>query len=213
VTTAAGTGRARRSRWQEFLRFAAFGVVNTLSYYASFLVLVRLMPYLAAHALAYTASMTGSFFLNCRYTFHVRPTWGRYVRFPLAGASTFVVMTVGVTLLVQGAGTNPEIASLASALLAVPISYVLSRLLLVDVGGNRGGEATPGGRRVRFRRRGKDGEQEHRVGERTGVEHGGQEPDRGPLHGAADRGAPFEVDSVPQAPAGQRRQGAAEGHA
>lgn len=213
MTAAAGNERARRSRWQELLRFGAFGVVNTLSYYVSFLVLLRLMPYLAAHVLAYVASMTGSFFLNCRYTFHVRPTWGRYVRFPLAGASTFVVMTVGVTVLVQGSGTNPEVASLGSALIAVPISYFLSRLLLVDIGGDRDGDATTDDRRVRLLRRGDDGEQEHRVGEPTGVEHGGQEPDQRPLEGAARRGAPFDVDAVPQAPAGQRRQGAAEGHA
>jgi putative flippase GtrA len=148
--TAAANGRARRSRWQELLRFGAFGVVNTLSYYGSFLVLLNLMPYLAAHVLAYAASMTGSFFLNCRYTFNVRPTWGRYMRFPLAGASTFVVMTVGVTLLVQGSGMNPEIASLGSALFAVPISYFLSRLLLVGTEGAQDGEAAVDGRGARL---------------------------------------------------------------
>jgi putative flippase GtrA len=144
--TAAPNGRARRSTWQELLRFGAFGVVNTLSYYGSFLVLLNLIPYLAAHVLAYAASMTGSFFLNCRYTFNVRPTWGRYVRFPLAGASTFMVMTVGVTLLVQGSGMNPEIASLGSALFAVPISYFLSRQLLVGTEGARDREAAVDGR-------------------------------------------------------------------
>ena len=96
-----------------------------------FWLLLRGMPYLAAHGLAWVASMTGSFFLNCRYTFHVRPTWQRYVRFPLAGLTTFAVMTVGVTALVELFGVRPDVAAIVSALVAVPVSFLLSRLLLL----------------------------------------------------------------------------------
>ena len=104
---------------------------NTASYYVIFRALHPFMPYLVAHALAFAVCIVISFFLNCAVTFHVSPTWARFLRFPLSTLTTFIVMTVGVSVLVQGAGVDPNVASLVSALAAVPLSYVISRMLLV----------------------------------------------------------------------------------
>ncbi len=118
----------RRGEW---LRYAGVGVVNTASYYIIFRLLHPFMPYLVAHALAFAVCIVISFFLNCAVTFHVAPTWQRFLRFPLSTLTTFIVMTVGVSVLVEGVGADPNVASLVSALAAVPLSYVISRLLLV----------------------------------------------------------------------------------
>ena len=118
----------RRGEW---LRYAGVGMVNTASYYVIFRALHPFMPYLVAHALAFAVCIVISFFLNCAVTFHVSPTWARFLRFPLSTLTTFIVMTVGVSVLVQGAGVDPNVASLVSALAAVPLSYVISRMLLV----------------------------------------------------------------------------------
>lgn len=118
----------RRGEW---LRYAGVGAVNTASYYVIFRALNPFMPYLVAHALAFAVCIVISFFLNCAVTFHVPPTWKRFVRFPLSTLTTFIVMTVGVSVLVEGLGADPNVASLVSALAAVPLSYVISRMLLV----------------------------------------------------------------------------------
>lgn len=118
----------RRGEW---LRYAGVGLTNTLSYYAIFRVLHLFAPYLIAHVIAFAACIVISFFLNCAFTFHVSPTWRRFIRFPLSTLTTFIVMTVGVSVLVEGVGADPNVASLVSALAAVPLSYVISRLLLV----------------------------------------------------------------------------------
>jgi len=55
----------------------------------------------------------------------------RFLRFPLSTLTTFIVMTVGVSVLVQGVGVDPNVVSLVSALAAVPLSFVISRMLLV----------------------------------------------------------------------------------
>lgn len=102
-----------------------------MSYYIVFRVLHQFMPYLMAHALAFAVCIVISFFLNCALTFHVSPTWRRFIRFPLSTLTTFIVMTVGVSVLVEGVGADPNVASLVSALAAVPLSYVISRMLLV----------------------------------------------------------------------------------
>jgi Predicted membrane protein len=118
----------RRGEW---VRYAGVGVVNTASYYVVFRALHPFMPYLIAHVLAFAVCIVISFFLNCAFTFHVSPTWRRFLRFPLSTLTTFIVMTVGVSVLVQGVGADPNVASLVSALIAVPASYVISRLILV----------------------------------------------------------------------------------
>ena len=115
----------------ELLRFAVVGVLNTVTYYVAFRALHQVMPYLAAHVLAFAFCIVISFFLNCAFTFHVSPTWLRFVRFPLSTLTTFIVMTVGVSVLVEEVGTDPDVAALVSAFVAVPVSYVISRMLLV----------------------------------------------------------------------------------
>ena len=127
---------ARRAVWLggrrgEWVRYAGVGVVNTASYYVIFRALHQFAPYLVAHVMSFAVCIVISFFLNCAFTFHVSPTWRRFVRFPLSTLTTFIVMTVGVSVLVEGVGADPNVASLLSALAAVPLSYVISRLLLV----------------------------------------------------------------------------------
>jgi putative flippase GtrA len=118
-------------RGGEWLRYAGVGVCNTVCYYVIFRALHHFTPYLIAHVMAFAVCIVISFFLNCAITFHVPPTFRRFIRFPLSTLSTFVVMTIGVGLLVEEVGADPNVASLISALAAVPLSYVISRLLLV----------------------------------------------------------------------------------
>jgi putative flippase GtrA len=113
------------------MRYAGVGVCNTICYYVIFRALHVFAPYLVAHAMAFAVCIVISFFLNCAFTFHVSPTWWRFIRFPLSTLTTFIVMTAGVGVLVEGVGADPNVASLVSALAAVPLSYVISRLLLV----------------------------------------------------------------------------------
>ncbi len=120
-----------RTRLHELLRFGAIGVVNTGVYAVAFVVLHRAVPYGVAHVLAFALAVVGSFFLNCRFTFRVRPTWSRFLRFPLVNASTFLIMSVGVTTLVELLHVTPDLAALLSAVASVPLTFVVARLVLV----------------------------------------------------------------------------------
>ena len=115
----------------EWLRFAGVGVLNTATYYVLFRTLHQVMPYLVAHVLAFACCVVISFFLNCAFTFRVSPTWRRFIRFPLSTLTTFIVMTAGVTVLVEQLGANPNVAAFFSSLVAVPVSYAISRMLLL----------------------------------------------------------------------------------
>ncbi|WP_175408055.1 GtrA family protein [Streptomyces sp. TRM64462] len=116
----------------QIVRFALVGVVNTATYYGLYLLLLTLgLPYVAAHVVAFLLSMVGSFFLNSYFTYRTRPTWRKFFLFPLTNAANFVITTVGVYLLVDVAGMNSRYAPLLAAAAAIPITFLVSRTIML----------------------------------------------------------------------------------
>ncbi|MCI3221517.1 GtrA family protein [Streptomyces sp. NP-1717] len=115
----------------QLIRFALVGVVNTGTYYACYLVLLTWLPYVAAHVVAFALSMTGSFFLNSRFTYRTRPTWRKFLLFPLTNAANFTITTSGVYLLVDVLHLSSRYAPLIAAAAAVPITFAVSRTIML----------------------------------------------------------------------------------
>ncbi|WP_405985938.1 GtrA family protein [Streptomyces sp. NBC_00872] len=115
----------------QLVRFAMVGVVNTGTYYACYLVLLNRLSYVVSHVLAFLLSMTGSFFLNSRFTYRTRPTWRKFLLFPLTNAANFVITTTGVYLLVDVLHLSSRYAPLVAAATAVPVTFVVSRTIML----------------------------------------------------------------------------------
>lgn len=115
----------------QFLRFGLVGVVNTASYYAMYLVLLWWLPYLLAHVTAFALSTVGSFFLNSYFTYHTRPTWRKFLLFPLTTVTNFVITTGGLYILVDLLHAGSRAAPLIVAAAAVPVTFVMSRTILL----------------------------------------------------------------------------------
>lgn len=115
----------------QVVRFGAVGVLNTLTYYGTYLLLHRVLPYLAAHVLAFLVSMCGAFLLHSWFTYRTRPTWRRFLLFPVTVAANFVITTLGVAVLVEGVGVDERAAPLLAALAAIPVTFLMTRAVLV----------------------------------------------------------------------------------
>ncbi|WP_030926860.1 GtrA family protein [Streptomyces sp. NRRL B-24720] len=115
----------------QMARFALVGAVNTGTYYGFYLALLSVLPYLAAHVIAFALSMIGSFLLNSYFTYRTRPTWRKFLLFPLTNAANFVITTGGVWLLVDRAGFSSRYAPLVAAVAAIPITFVVSRAIML----------------------------------------------------------------------------------
>ncbi|GHE58023.1 GtrA family protein [Streptomyces capitiformicae] len=124
----------------QILTFALVGVVNTMTYYGLYLLLLMWLPYLAAHILAFILSMIGSFFLNARFTYRTRPTWRKFLLFPLTNATNFVITTAGVYVIVDVLHADNRFAPLIASAAAIPVTFVVSRTIMLR-------PARPGGRR------------------------------------------------------------------
>lgn len=118
------------------IRFSLVGVLNTGIYYVAYLLLILSMPYLGAHLLAWCVAVTVSFLLNCRFTYHVQPTWRRYALFPIASLPNILATSLGVVGLVEFLHLDVKIAPLIAGICAVPFSYLLAKLLMLKAHGS-----------------------------------------------------------------------------
>ncbi|AYV27707.1 GtrA family protein [Streptomyces goshikiensis] len=133
-------GRNRKDQLGQVLRFALVGGVNTGTFFGIYLLLHPWMPYFAAYTLAFLLSMVGSFFMNTYFTYRTRPTWKKFLLFPLTNVTNYVIQSVGLYALVTWAGMDTRIAPLVAAVVAIPFTFLLSRKILVPGARARGGE-------------------------------------------------------------------------
>jgi len=124
------------------VRYGLVGLANAATYYATYLAVHGAAGYLVAHVIGLGTAMVVSFFLNCRFTFHVRPTWGRFLLYPASQAVNIAATTVGVVGLVT-LGVDERLAPLLAAALAVPASFLAARLVMTRIGGGPATGATP----------------------------------------------------------------------
>ncbi|MFH8341506.1 GtrA family protein [Streptomyces sp. AM6-12] len=116
---------------RQIITFAVVGVLNTAVYYGLYLLFLIRLPYLAAHVLAFALSMVGSFFLNARFTYRIRPTWRKFLLFPLTNAANFVITTAGVYVIVDVLHAGSRFAPLLASAAAIPVTFVLSRWIML----------------------------------------------------------------------------------
>jgi putative flippase GtrA len=114
------------------VRFGVVGTVNTALYCGLYVVVRQVCSYLVAHAFAYSTAMLLSFFLHCLVTFRTRPTLRKFLLFPLSNVTGFAVQTVGLSVLVDVVGMNPAYAPLPAMAAAVPVTFLVARLVLLQ---------------------------------------------------------------------------------
>lgn len=149
-----------RDHLGQIFRFGLVGGVNTGTFYGCYLVLHPWMPYFAAYTLAFLFSMVGSFFMNAYFTYRTRPTWKKFLFFPLTQVTNYVVQSVGLLALVNWFGMNTKIAPLVASVVAIPFTYVVSKKILVRPAENAPDPSAEGG---------------------AGTEAGAQTPPAGPM--------------------------------
>ncbi|MEV7417879.1 GtrA family protein [Streptomyces sp. NPDC089919] len=114
----------------QIVRFGLVGGVNTGTFFGAYLLLHPWMPYFAAYTLAFLISMVGSFFMNTYFTYRTKPTWKKFLLFPLTQVTNYLVQSAGLFALVTWAGMNTKIAPLAAAVIAIPFTYLIAQRIL-----------------------------------------------------------------------------------
>lgn len=116
----------------EILRFIIVGVMNTGHYYILYLLFLHVchFNYIISHILAFLISMVGSFFLNSYFTYRTKPTWKKFIQFPMTYVVNITVTTIGVYVLVDLCKLNETISPLIASFGAIPFTFIISKKIL-----------------------------------------------------------------------------------
>lgn len=117
---------------REFITFAIVGVINTATYYSFYLVGLKALglAYMIAHFSAVILSMVISFFLNSYITYKVKPTWKKFLMYPITQLVNIVVTAILLYILVDGLHVNSTIAPIGALIITVPVTFVVTGKVL-----------------------------------------------------------------------------------
>lgn len=119
-------------KYFRFLKFVIVGVINTLNYYLIYLLLLKLLHfnYLTSHLSGFIFSFVISFLLNCYFVYQIRPTWAKFISFPLTQVVNMGVQTLLLYVFVEWLNLQKELAPFPALIFTIPITYIMTTYIL-----------------------------------------------------------------------------------
>jgi putative flippase GtrA len=114
----------------EALRFLIAGAANTVATYGVYLALLPLLNYAVAYSIAFVAGILLSYLLNTRFVFRVAGSMRRFAMYPLVYVAQYLVGLAVLHAAVALFDVKEELALLASVAVSLPLTFLLSRLVL-----------------------------------------------------------------------------------
>jgi len=117
---------------KEFFRFVLVGGVNTLHYYAIYMACLHILGfhYFLSHMIGFLLSLIGSFFLSTLYTYKVKPTWSRFLRFPLTQVFNTLATSALLYIFVELFHLSSSFAPIAAVIFTIPMTFILTGRIL-----------------------------------------------------------------------------------
>ena len=118
----------------EILKFIIVGGINTLNYYVVYLLLLKLLhiEYMISHITGFIFAFVISYYLNCYFVYRVKPTWRKFISFPITQLVNVSLQTVLLYVFVSWLNLPAEIAPFAGLVITIPITFILSKWILKD---------------------------------------------------------------------------------
>ncbi len=118
----------------EILKFIIVGGINTLNYYVVYLLLLKLLhiEYMISHITGFIVAFVISYYLNCYFVYRVKPTWRKFISFPITQIVNVSLQTVLLYVYVSWLNLPAEIAPFAGLIITIPITFILSKWILKD---------------------------------------------------------------------------------
>jgi len=114
----------------EAIRFLVAGSVNTIVTYAIYFVLLLWWPYALAYTLSFVAGIVLSYWLSTRFVFRVPGSMKRFAAYPLVYAAQYGAGLATLHAAIEVFCIPQRLAMLVSIAVTVPLTFLLSRLVL-----------------------------------------------------------------------------------
>ncbi len=127
-----------KQTFDRHFRFVAGGVANTAVTYVIFLSTKLVMPYQLAYLVSYGLGIVLSYIYNAKAVFRIRLTPFGLMLWPLVYAVQYAAGALLLVLLVEKAKLPENLGPLFIAMVMVPVTYSLSRIVLKATNPDRG---------------------------------------------------------------------------
>ena len=126
-------------RHNEAFRFLVSGSLNTGVSWLLYLCLLALaVPYTVAYSIAFAFGIVFTYYLNTRWVFKVAMSWQTFLQYPLVYVVQYGLGLGLMYVLVSVLGIPKKPAPLLVTVLSIPVTFVLSRLILKRTPGQDG---------------------------------------------------------------------------
>lgn len=121
-----------RIRSLEFIRFIIVGIINTCNYYLIYLIIHTFweINYMISHVMGFSLSLITSFFLSTYFTFQVKPTLVKFIKFPITQFLNIIISTIVIYIFVEYFVLDSTVAPIVSMLFTVPITFFVTGKIL-----------------------------------------------------------------------------------
>lgn len=118
----------------EIIKFIIVGGINTLDYYLVYLILLKGIGinYMISHITGFIVSFIISYYLNCYFVYKVKPTWRKFIQFPLTQVVNMGMQILLLYIFVQWLHISSVIAPFAGLILTIPVTFIMSKYILRD---------------------------------------------------------------------------------
>jgi putative flippase GtrA len=120
----------KRRAGGEFVRFLVVNGVNTGLYWALYLALLLVLPYLAANTVSLVVAVLVAYWLNARYAFRVAMNGRALAGFAAGQAVTVLLRTAVVWALVDVLSVDERLAPPIAVLVALPVAFLLTKAVM-----------------------------------------------------------------------------------
>jgi putative flippase GtrA len=118
---------SRREQLGTFLRFVVVNVFNTVLYWGLYLVLLLVLPYFWANALALVVAVLVAYVANARYAFRVSASRWSLVLYLITNGTTVLLRMGVVWLLVDVLALPESLAPPVAVAVTTPVAFVLTK--------------------------------------------------------------------------------------
>ncbi|MGZ9848842.1 GtrA family protein [Macrococcus psychrotolerans] len=119
-------------RYSRLIKFIVVGFINTFNYYLVYLLLLKVLHlgYLTSHLTGFLVSFIISYFLNCYFVYKVKPTFKKFIQFPLTQVVNMGVQTLLLYIFVELLHIHKVYAPFPALVFTIPITYFVTTYIL-----------------------------------------------------------------------------------
>lgn len=119
-----------KARLMEMMLFGIVGSTAMAIHYGIYYILLPFLPVNVAFSLGYLISFLYNFTMSSYFTFKVKPSVDRFLRFAVGHGTNYLLQIMLLYFFVHVTGLNEKMAPVPIYAISVPVNYMLVRLVM-----------------------------------------------------------------------------------